>query len=61
MASAETAKFLLIVFALLALASATIQRKKCLFPNFVTNHTSDGLTGCVCPDHMEYECFKSKF
>lgn len=38
----------------LAIADAGIHRK-CLFPNFITNHTTDGLTGCVCPPHMEYD------
>lgn len=44
----------LLVSGLMAIASAAIHRQ-CLFPNFVTNNTADGLTGCVCPDHMEYD------
>lgn len=59
-------KFLLVVSGLLAIASeatsevnsavasAAIQRK-CLFPHFITNHTTDGLTNCVCPKNMEYD------
>lgn len=45
-----------IVSGLLSLAIAdTSSKRKCLFPHFVANHTSDGLTGCVCPPHMEYD------